>query len=215
LVLVNDDFGSILNAIRLGREIRENLGDAFRYLLSIHLPIVGISILPVLLKLPLILLPVHIAFLHLLIEPVSSIAFEAERHPVGMGRAKELSLFSGKALLDTFFRGARILAALLVVYVFAWYRGKGEWDTRGLTFTTLLFANFGLLLLPVVRHSKRKGLWLALGVGTLGGYFLLLQFPFMLELLKVNPLHPVDLLVCAVFGVVFSMSPVRGIFKFM
>jgi Ca2+-transporting ATPase len=213
LVLLRDDFGSILAAIKLGREMRENLRDAFRYILSIHVPVIGLSILPVLMNLPLILLPVHIAFLHIWVEPVSSIAFEGEsqkNRPLGTRAAP---LFDSKALGETLFRGARILAALLIVYVFAWYRGKGEWDTRGLTFTTLLFSNLGLLLIPVVRKSLRKRVWIGIGLGTISSYFLMLQLPVVRNLLRVNPLHPVDLMVCALLGVVFSMAPTRAIFK--
>jgi len=78
LVLLDDDFASIVEAIRMGRRIYSNLRSAFVYLLAVHVPIAGMSVLPVLLKLPLVLLPVHIAFLHLIIEPVCSIAFEEE-----------------------------------------------------------------------------------------------------------------------------------------
>jgi Ca2+-transporting ATPase len=213
LVLIRDDFGSILAAIKLGREMRENLRDAFRYILSMHLPVIGLSILPVLLNLPLILLPVHIAFLHIWVEPISSVAFEGEsKKGVHLG-VRGAPLFDSKVLGETLFRGGRILAALLAVYVFAWYRGKGEWDARGLTFTTLLFANFGLLLLPVVRKSLRKRIWIGIGIATLLSYFLMLKVPAARAILRVNPLHPVDILVCVLFGVVFSMAPVGAFFK--
>ncbi len=210
LVLIRDDFGSILNALRLGRLMRENLRHAFRYILSIHLPVIGLSILPVVMDFPLILLPVHIAFLHIWVEPVSSIAFEGEPASLSTPKGTATELFDPATIRETLFRGARILAAVLLVLVFAWYRGKGEWDTRGLAFTTLLFSNFGLLLLPVVRKGGRKGVWLGVGVSTLFSYFFLLQFEGFRELLRVNPLHPVDLLVCAGFGISFAMFPMRA-----
>jgi Ca2+-transporting ATPase len=210
LVLLRDDFGSILSAIRMGRLMRENLRNAFRYLLSIHLPVVGLSILPVVMNLPLILLPVHIAFLHLWVEPVSSIAFEGEPARLPARARSPRELFDPVTLKETMFRGARILAAVLLVLVFAWYRGKGEWDTRGLAFTTLLFSNLGLLLLPVLRNSGRKFVWLGTGVFTLLSYFLLLRLTGFRELLRVNPIHPVDFLVCAGFGMAFAMLPMRA-----
>ena len=218
LVLVHDDFGSILNAIRLGRLMRANLRNAFRYLLSIHIPVIGLSILPVFFRLPLILMPVHIAFLHLWVEPISSIAFEGEPKelrgaPSSGVSPRDRDLFDLRTLGETLFRGSRILAALLLVFIFAWFRGKGEWDTRGLAFTTLLFANFGLLLLPVLQNSSRKRIWLAFGAATLCSYFLILQFPVARVLLRVNPLHPVDLVVCALFGVIFALAPVRALFR--
>ncbi|MGZ3689676.1 MAG: cation-translocating P-type ATPase, partial [Bdellovibrionota bacterium] len=78
LVLLDDDFSSIVEAVRSGRRIFDNLRGAMAYLLAVHIPIAGISVLPVLLKLPLVLLPVHIAFLELIIEPTCSLVFEAE-----------------------------------------------------------------------------------------------------------------------------------------
>ncbi len=73
IVLVDDNFSSIVAAIKVGRRTYKNLQEAFSYLLTIHIPITVISIIPVVFKLPLMLLPVHIAFLHLIIEPVSTI----------------------------------------------------------------------------------------------------------------------------------------------
>ena len=78
LVLLDDDFGSIVSAVRLGRRIYDNLRKAMGYLLAVHVPIAGLALLPLLFGWPLVFSPVHIAFLELVIDPVSSIVFEAE-----------------------------------------------------------------------------------------------------------------------------------------
>ena len=71
--MLGDAFSSIVAAIRLGRRIFDNLKKAMSYVLAIHVPIAGLALIPVLL-----LLPVHVVFLELIIDPACSIAFEAE-----------------------------------------------------------------------------------------------------------------------------------------
>ena len=78
LVLLNDDFGSMLEAVKQGRRIFDNLRKAITFVTAAHVPIVGMSIIPVLFGMPLLLLPIHILFLQLIIDPACSIAFEAE-----------------------------------------------------------------------------------------------------------------------------------------
>src|SRR5215510_12191124 len=78
LVLLDDDFSSIVDAVRLGRRIYENLKKAMTYVFAIHIPIAGMSLLPVLFGLPLVLMPLHIVFLELVIDPACSVAFESE-----------------------------------------------------------------------------------------------------------------------------------------
>ncbi len=72
LVLLEDDFTAIVSAIRLGRRIFANLRQALVYTLAVHIPIIGLSVLPLMFGLPLILAPVHIAFLELVIDPALS-----------------------------------------------------------------------------------------------------------------------------------------------
>ncbi len=79
LVLLDDDFGSIVKTVRLGRSIYDNLRKAMGYILAIHLPIAGLALLPLLTGLPLIFSPVHIAFLEMVIDPVCSVVFETEK----------------------------------------------------------------------------------------------------------------------------------------
>ncbi|HEX7285748.1 MAG TPA: HAD-IC family P-type ATPase, partial [Candidatus Angelobacter sp.] len=78
LVLLDDDFSSLVQAIRLGRRIYDNLKKVNSYLLAVHVPIAGVTLIPVLLRWPLVLLPLHVVFLELIIDPTCSIAFEAE-----------------------------------------------------------------------------------------------------------------------------------------
>ena len=78
LVLLDDDFGSIVRTIRLGRRIYDNLRKAMTYITAVHVPIGGLALLPLLTGLPLIFGPVHIAFIEMVIDPVCSMVFEAE-----------------------------------------------------------------------------------------------------------------------------------------
>ena len=78
LVLLRDDFSALVEALAIGRRIEANLHRALGYTLAIHLPIAGLSLLPLLIpQLPLVLLPVHIALLHLVIDPACTVVFEA------------------------------------------------------------------------------------------------------------------------------------------
>jgi Ca2+-transporting ATPase len=78
LVLLDDDFSAIVASVKLGRRIFDNLKKGMAYTLAVHIPIAGISLIPVIFQWPLVLMPIHIAFLHLLIDPACTIVFEAE-----------------------------------------------------------------------------------------------------------------------------------------
>src|SRR5262249_52951314 len=78
LVLLDDDFSSIAKAVRPGRRIYDNIQKAMVYVAAVHVPIAGMSLLPALFGWPLALLPLHIGFLELIIDPACSIVFEAE-----------------------------------------------------------------------------------------------------------------------------------------
>ena len=78
IVLLDDDFGSIVKSVRLGRRIYDNLRKAMGFIFAVHVPIAGVALLPLLLGLPILLGPMHIAFLEMVIDPVCSLVFEAE-----------------------------------------------------------------------------------------------------------------------------------------
>jgi Ca2+-transporting ATPase len=213
LVLLDDDFSSIVAAVKLGRRIFDNLRKAMAYLLAIHIPIAGISLIPVLFKLPLVLLPVHVAFLHLIIDPACSVVLEAEPAEADVmnrpPRNPKEPLFGKKTLLLALLQGAGILVIILGTFLVALYRRQGELDARALTFTTLIFANLGLILSG--RYSSRislktlkshnSALWWVFGGGLLF-LALVLYVPFLRNLFSFSFLHPIDLAICFGGGVI-------------
>jgi Ca2+-transporting ATPase len=149
LVLLNDDFTSIVAAIRLGRRIFDNLQKAMTYIAAIHVPIAGVALFPLIVDWPLILTPVHIVFLELIIDPTCSIAFEAEpeetdvmkRPPRKPGEA----LLSKQRLLVSFLQGSSVLVITLILYAWALHHGIQEYTARAMAFTTLVIGNLSLI----------------------------------------------------------------------
>lgn len=150
LVLLNDDFTSLVSAVRLGRRIDDNLRKAISYVLAVHVPIAGMSLLPVLLGWPLLLGPIHVVFLELIIDPVSSIVFEAEPEESGVmarpPRAPKAPLFSLALLVRGFLQGVTVLAAAMAMFLLGVRDAHGEEAARAMSFVTLVLGNLGLVL---------------------------------------------------------------------
>ena len=211
LVLLDDDFSSIVQAIRLGRRIFDNLRKAIAFLVSVHVPIVGLSIVPVALGWPLILMPIHILFLQLIIDPACSLVFEAEpeepdimRRPP---RAADAPLFDRALLARAAIQGAILLAIVLAVFAAALYSGHAADNARALAFTTLIVASLGLILanrswsrsiLDPFR-ARNPALWWVLG-GALAFLAIALYIPLMRGVFHFARLHQGDLAVCVLVG---------------
>lgn len=175
--------------------------------------IAGMSLIPVLFKLPLVLLPIHIAFLHLIIDPACSVVFEAEPEEANVmnrpPRNPKEPLFSQQMLSVALLQGVGILLVLLVVFVTALYRGQGELDARALTFTTLIIANLSLILtnrswsrtIGATLRSPNVALWWVLW-GALIFLGVVLYLPFLRHLFRFSVLHPIDLAICLGAGIV-------------
>ncbi|MBW6506815.1 MAG: cation-translocating P-type ATPase [Rhodobacteraceae bacterium] len=150
IVLLDDDFGSIVRTVRLGRRINDNLRKAMRFILAVHVPIAGLALMPLLLGLPLLFGPVHVAFLEMVIDPVCSLVFEAEREERDVmrrppRRANE-PLFSAGAMAWATAQGALAFAAVGAVMWFAPGLGLDALQVRGLTFASLVLAIVALIL---------------------------------------------------------------------
>jgi Ca2+-transporting ATPase len=213
LVILDDDFSSIVQAVRVGRRIFDNLQRAMAYIFAVHVPIAGIALIPIALHWPLVLLPVHIVFLELIIDPACSIVFEAEpaesdvmtRPP----RDPKAPLLSRRTAIISLLQGISVLLIVLAVFAVALARGRGENESRALTFTTLIIANLALIftnrswsrvILATLRLPNAALWWVT--SGALGVLALVLYVSWLRELFHFAVLHLDDVIICLVAGLV-------------
>ncbi|PHV05212.1 ATPase [Janthinobacterium sp. BJB412] len=149
LVLLNDDFSSLVTAVRYGRRVFANLRKAIVFVVAVHVPIVGLSLLPLLFGWPMLLMPVHIMFLQLIIDPACSVVFEAEEIEAGAmaapPRPPEARLFDRAVLVRGLWQGGGLLATLVGVYALARWHSGSDQVARALAFSVLVLSNLGLI----------------------------------------------------------------------
>lgn len=211
LVLLDDDFSSIVHAVRMGRRIYDNIRKAICYILAVHVPIAGMSLIPVLLKWPLVLLPVHIVFLELIIDPACSIVFEAGREEADIMKRKprnpEEPLFGFRSIGISLLQGIGVLCILLVIAMYAKSLGKGEMETRALVFATLVSANIGLIITNLSRsrsifaiaRTSNSALWWVVGSAA-ALLAAVLYVPFLRDLFRFGTIHGNELFFCIAAG---------------
>lgn len=211
LVLLEDDFSSIVAAVRLGRRIYDNLRKAMAYIFSIHVPIAGLSLIPVAMGWPLLLLPVHIVLMELIIDPACSTVFEAEPEERNVmhrpPRKPDESIFDRATLLISLLQGASILAVSLGVFVVARQAMLGEGVARTMAFMTLIAANLCLILTNVswtrslwaTLRSSNQAMWWVVG-GAAALLIMLLNIPLFARLFLFMPLHVGQVGICVAAG---------------
>jgi len=205
LVLLEDDFKSIVEAVRLGRRIYDNIRHAMSYLIAVHVPTAGMALFPLVFGWPLVFAPVHIVFLEFVIDPACSIAFEAEpAHPGIMKRPprdpKE-PLLGGSLLTGAFLQGLTLLVAISLLYWLVLSYGYGDQRARAVAFTALVLGNVGLILtnrsrsrsmFATLRMSNRALGWVV--GGALAGLAAALYIPALQIIFRFDSLSWSDLL---------------------
>jgi Ca2+-transporting ATPase len=207
LVLMDESISSIVEAIRLGRRIFDNLRKAMSFVFAVHVPIAGLALIPVLAKWPLVLMPVHIVFLELIIDPACSVAFEAEPGEPGLMRVPPRNpnepLFSKRRILLSVLQGASVLLVAIVLYAITLHRGETEMTARTLTFATLVIGNLMLILtnrswtrvIVSTLRDPNPAIWWV--VGAAFAVLVLVTFtPFLQEVFRFAPLTPFDVVIC-------------------
>lgn len=224
LVLLDDNFASIVAAVRMGRRIFDNLKKAMAYIISIHVPIAGLSLVPVLFGWPLILLPVHIVFLELIIDPACSVVFEAEQEEPDIMQRRPRSpaehLLDKKTTLIALTQGFVVLGTVLAIYLAAVGRGFDEPAIRTLTFVTIVIANLALIgtnrswTESIIRTLRRpnKAFWWVIG-GTLLFLAVAVSLPVLQNIFQFSQVPLPYLLICIASGILSVLW--FEIFKFM
>ncbi|HXH45255.1 MAG TPA: cation-translocating P-type ATPase [Bradyrhizobium sp.] len=204
IVLLDDDFSSIVAAIRLGRRIYDNLRKAMAFIFAVHVPIAGLALLPLVFGLPVILGPVHIALLELIIDPVCSLVFEAEREERDVmkrpPRRADAALFSWPLIAWSVLQGAMAFALIAAIFVGALRSGVASDEARALAFialvvcvATLVLVNrsFSASFLSAFFRPNPALLWIAVAIASILAAALL--WPRASSLFRFGPLHPDDL----------------------
>jgi Ca2+-transporting ATPase len=224
IVLLDDDFGAIVTAIRLGRRIYDNLRKSMGFIIAVHIPIAGIALLPLLLGLPIILGPVHIAFLEMVIDPVCSLVFEAEVEEEDVmsrpPRPAEAPMFSGVMIGWSVLQGLAVFGLVGGVLLFGAWSGPGgvgmpETELRALTFFSLVLSIVALILVnrsfsaSIVQAMRRPNPALIWVLGLIAGILTLtLAWPVAADLFRFGPLHADDLAItaCAALTTLFGLE---------
>ncbi len=158
LVLLQDDFASIVGAIADGRRTFANLRQAMVYTLAVHVPIVGLALLPALFGLPLLLAPLHIAFLELVIAPTCSLVFEAEPGAADLmtqpPRRSGAALLARRHVLLSLLQGGLVTALSVGLYIWVLSLGLAQGSANTAAFIALVTANAALIL---PSRSARSG----------------------------------------------------------
>ncbi|MFN3892689.1 MAG: cation-translocating P-type ATPase [Beijerinckiaceae bacterium] len=149
IVLLDDNFASIVGSIRLGRRIYDNLRKAMAFILAVHVPVAGIAIIPLALGLPVMLGPIHIAFLEMIIDPVCSLAFEAETEEKDVmqrpPRDPDETLLSPALIAWGLAQGALAFAFVAAVFLLALEHGAATESARAVTFLALVMTILALI----------------------------------------------------------------------
>jgi Ca2+-transporting ATPase len=207
LVILDDDFSSIVGAVRQGRNIFDNLIKAMSYIIAVHVPIAGLSLVPVLFNMPLILFPMHIALLELIIDPSCTIVFEREKEENDImnkpPRNPKIPIFGFNMIASSVMMGFGVMIIVLAIYFFALKSGLPEVEIRAMAFATLITGN---LLLIVKNRSRTKSFFGSLMIPnkaqwwiiSLALFFLALvvYVPVLQSLFKLGALNLAEISIC-------------------
>jgi len=211
LVLLDDNFASIVAGIRMGRRIYANLKKAMAYIISVHVPIAGLSLIPVLFGWPLILLPIQIVFLELIIDPACSVVFEAEQEEPGImqnpPRNPNDHMLDRPTVTIALAQGFVALGIVLAIYLYGMMQGLSEDELRTISFITIVVANLALICtnrswtesMVATFKKPNKAFWWVIG-GTVFFLGAVLLVPGLRALFQFAPVSPEYLLLCIIGG---------------
>jgi Ca2+-transporting ATPase len=196
LVLLDDNFSSIVSAIRSGRRIYDNLQKAMSYIIAIHIPIIVLTLIPAFFPaLPILFMPLHVVFLEMIIDPVCSIAFESEKEEKGVmnrpPRNPNKRFFGIGKILKSCLKGLLLVSSVLFVYFMTITEGHSEKEIRAIAFSALIFGNIFLVLSSLSKTrsflaviAEKNVALLLIITGAFSLLFMLLYIPYLQQLFR-------------------------------
>lgn len=214
LVLTDDNFSSIVGSVRMGRRIFDNMQKAFGYVFAVHVPMAGLSLIPIFFaNAPLLLFPVHVVFLELIIDPACSIIFEAEKEEANVmkrpPRDVNRKFFGSGNILLSCLQGLSILLVILGLYAGGLSYGLGADTVRAMSFVALIVANLMTIqvnrswsenLFKILRTPNTSVKWIV--GGALVFLMAVLSVPFLQRLFQFGVLTWSELLIAVGAGAV-------------
>ncbi|MDE3102369.1 MAG: cation-transporting P-type ATPase [Chloroflexota bacterium] len=215
LVLLDDDFTTIVRSIADGRRIFDNLGRAVSYLIAFHIPLVLVALIVPLVGAPLLLFPLHLVWLEVIVHPTSSLIFEADPPAPDLMRRpprSAASLLPGKRETSlAVLRGLMLTAGVLALFLSS--LRVDEELARGLAVTALIL---GQTLLVITARAGMRALWhgprgnrvmpFVLGASVLSVAIVPLV-PQLSHVFHMRPLDPAGWLVAVAVAVVAVLAP--------
>jgi P-type Ca2+ transporter type 2C len=204
IVLLDDNFRSIVRAIAEGQQLFQNLRLSFAYLLMIHLPLVITAALIPLAGFPLLYLPLHIVWLELIIHPSALLVFqETGAQRIAVPHAERRARFF--AARDWLIIGcaAALITALIVALYMRALEASVE-HARASAISALTLSSAGLVA-GLSRLRTRTAWWIS--AGTIALTLLLVQVPALARFLHMQPLHAGEWLLISTGSGVASFLP--------
>lgn len=218
IVLLDDNFASIVSGVRLGRRIYDNLRKAMSYIISIHIPIAALSLLPVLFKWPLVLTPIHIVFLEFIIDPSCTIIFENEKEDKNimsrLPRKLKMSIFNRRMVIGNIAQGLLIAISVVVSFKVMLMLGWSENEARGITFLILIISNILLVLVisgkqsvANIFHRENMAMVTILLITSIS-LVLIFNISYLLQMFKFAPISATEACIAILIGALSTLGTI-------
>ncbi|MBL8645031.1 MAG: cation-transporting P-type ATPase [Rhodospirillaceae bacterium] len=195
IVLLDDNFQTIVRAIAEGRQLFKNLRLSFTYLLMVHIPLAITAAFVPFLGLPLLYLPAHIVWLELIIHPTALLVFQ--QLPLAsrlerLDRTEKLRIFNLKEWALIGMTGAAITLAIILGYTRSSGDAQDVEHARTMSLVTLIISSSTLAACLSGLSTKAATFMVAVAFGSA---ILFAQIPLIAGLLHLAPLHSDDWLI--------------------
>lgn len=209
IVLLDDNFATIIRAIGEGRQLFRNLRQSFAYLLMVHVPLVATAALIPLLGFPLLFLPIHVVWLELIIHPTALLVFQNLPSPDGLApvtQERRRRFYSGRAWISIGLVSVVATAAIVLGYSLNLGGNLDVEHARAMAMATLITASASIT--AVLSRLRSRNAWISV-VAAMASAVLAIEYAPLAQLLHLSPLHPIDWL--AVVGGGLAISAAAGL----